>query len=72
MMTAPIAAVKTAPIQPSPRLIPNLPSDQFPTKLPTIPMMIFPKSPKPVPLNIRLPSHPAMAPTMIVLIISIV
>jgi hypothetical protein len=48
-MTAAIAGVKTAPIQPSPRLIPNLPSDQFSTKLLAIPMKIFPKSPKPVP-----------------------
>ena len=71
-MTAPIAGVKTAPIQPSPRLIPNLPSDQFSTKLLAIPMKIFPKSTKPVPLNIRLPSHAAMAPVMIVLIIPVV
>lgn len=65
-----MAPVRMAPIYPVPKLTPNLSRDQFPTKPPMIPIKMFPNSPKLLPLKIVLPSHPAMAPIMIVLMIS--
>lgn len=71
MISAPTAPVRIAPTHQEPKLTPSFPSDQLPTKLPIIPTMILPTSPKLLPLKIVLPSHPAMAPITIVLMISI-
>ena len=68
---APMAPVRIAPTHPAPRLMPKIPKSQPPTKLPTIPMTMFPRSPRLVPLYNRLPSHPAIAPIIIVAIIPI-
>ena len=64
IISAPIAPVRMAPTQPEPRLTPSFPKDQLPTKLPITPTMIFPISPRLLPLNIELPSHPAIAPLL--------
>lgn len=49
---APTAPVKMAPKIPVPRLMPNLPKRQYPTKLPKIPTTILPNKPKLPPLKI--------------------
>jgi len=72
IISAPTAPVKIAPTQPEPKLTPCFPKDQLPIKLPIIPTMIFPISPRLLPLNIELPSHPAIAPITKVLIIYII